>query len=619
MMSFAWPRTAVALVVSASLLGTPATHAQVRSTPSPDFNPTVDAARLLTQASFGATRAEINRVAALGANGWLNEQFAKPQVSHTQTVQDLMTSGLKNYEVTMPSVWKQYIEGNDQLRQRMVFALTQILVISQRNNIILDNPCSAASYLDMLGKHAFGNFRDILKDVTLHPAMGEYLDMKKSGRITDVTNPDGTQVSFYPNENYARELLQLFSIGTAQLNLDGTPKLDGNGKVIPTYDESIVKGFAQAFTGWTFAADVARDKDYNKPWRWLYQFYPSDVDFPDPAVRQDIMCTIWKKSMEPWTITRQQPGKWDLCDAQKAAGQTPNYNTCPKPDLQPPHDPGTKKLLNNVTLPANQTPMQDIDAAIDNIFNHANVGPFIGRQLIQRLTMSNPSGPYVERVAKAFNDNGKGVRGDMKSVIRAILLDPDVRLHVRAKGELAGKLKEPVVRWVQFNRAFNAKAVGGDYRIWDLGNPDVLNQSPLNAASVFNYYHPDNLLPGQPSYAPVTAPEFELATTNAVAGWSGFVNWGLIEGFGNGNTGADAAKHIKPDYSAYLPMAQNNPTQLIDELTVLLLDGMIDPAFRTKLIDAVGKLTLDTNNTPMNRLQMALWLIINSPDYLIQK
>jgi uncharacterized protein (DUF1800 family) len=592
----------------------PVSAQPVRSTPQQDINPILDAARLGSQASFGFNRAEIARVAGIGPNAWITEQFAKPQTMHKATVNTLEANGHQPWEAMMPSVWRQFFEGEDQLRQRVVFALSQITVISLRNNILLDNPCGPASYLDMLGTHAFGNFRNILKDMTIHPAMGEYLDMKKSGKETTVTNPDGTSVSFYPNENYARELLQLFSIGTVKLNLDGSPQLDGAGKPIPTYDEATVQAFAKAFTGWTYAAHP-NDTDANTVGRWLWDYWAGAN--ATKAVEQEISCQKWSTPMRPWTINRLQPGTWDLCDAQRASTGSSQPN-CAKPQLPPPHDTSSKTLLNGAVIPANQTPMQDIDSAIDNIFNHPNVGPFIGRQLIQRLTMSNPQPPYVERVAKVFNNNGAGVRGDMKSVIRAILMDPDVRLEMRSEGPLAGKLKEPVVRWVQYFRAFDAKAASSDYRWWDLSAPESLGQMPLNAPSVFNYYHPDALLPGQPSYAPVTAPEFELATANAVAGWSDFGKWAMIEGFRPGGT-ANPGRNVTPNYAYYDGLAQSDTTKLVDELALVLTGAKLSANFRTKLIDAATKLTLDANTPASERTKMVAWLIVNSPEYLIQK
>jgi uncharacterized protein (DUF1800 family) len=530
----------------------------------------------------------------------------------------LIASGRDPAHTMMPSLWKQYFEGADHLRQRVAFALSQIMVISLRNANLLDSPCAPASYMDMLGRHAFGNFRDVLKDVTLHPAMGEYLDMKRSGKETTVTNPGNVVISYQPNENYARELLQLFSIGTVMLNVDGTAQIGSNGRPIPTYDESIVQGFAKAFTGWTFAPD-SRDPDAQSPYRWLAAFYPDETRFPDAAVRRDIQCRRWAVPMAAWTNAREQPGKADLCYAQQAAGQPVDWATCQKPDLPPPHDTGTKKLLNATVLPAGQTPMQDIDGAIDNIFNHPNVGPFIVKQLIQRLVMSNPTPAYVGRVAAVFNNNGNNVRGDMKSVLRAILLDNEARLASSAGRPEAGKLREPVVRWVQYLRAFDAKAVGGDYRFWDLTSPDSLGQVPLYAPSVFNFYSAQARLPFQPASAPVSAPEFQLATSNAVAGSANFFSWATLKGPGSWYTGSEVAKYIKPEYAYWEGLAQSDLARMVDELNVLLLAGRMSSAFRTQLIDSASKLAINADTPASERMYMVLWLIANSPEFLIQK
>ncbi len=597
----------VALMCSALVVA----QTPVRSTPSPDFNPTIDAARLLSQAAFGANRTEINRVAGIGANAWINEQFASPQTSHVATVLALHAGNVNVYGELWASLWKQFFEGPDQLRQRVVFALSQIMVISSNNAELNYHTCGPAGYLDILGKHAFGNFRDLLKDITLNPAMGEYLNMKRSGKLLSVTNPDGTVAKYYPNENYARELLQLFSIGPVLLNIDGTAKLDSNGKPLPSYDESVVKGFAQAFTGWTFAEDAVHDPEWNTLGRWNGLFIPSSISYPSEYARFEITCNVWKAPMQPWTRGREQVGKYEKCNLQSP----PDYSTCIKSDLPAPHETASKKLLGGTILPADQTPMQDVDAAVNNIFMHPNVGPFIGKQLIQRLTMSNPQPPYVERVAKAFNDNGKGERGDMKAVLRAILLDPDVRLHQRAEGPLAGKLKEPVVRFVSYFRAFNAKPASGYYIVRDLSDPSDLYQSPLRAPSVFNFYRPDSTLPGQPAFSPVLAPEFSLVTTNAVTEWGNFFSEFMMQGWGR----SEPSNHIKPDYSVLESLAQSDPPRMIDELAMLLQAGTLTPSFRAELIDAIGKIRIEPGTAPIERVYVALWLMVNSPEYLIQK
>ncbi len=221
-------------------------------------DPRRDAARFLRQATFGATRTAIDALVAQGNAAWLDEQFAKPPTSHLATVKADPNLPPNPWAVTMPSVWKQFFEGDDQLRQRVGFALSQIFVVSLNNNTVLDAPCGPAAYLDILNRGAFGNARDLLKDITLNPVMGEYLSMKESAKSDPVLQ---TQ----PDENYAREFMQLFSIGTVMLNIDGTVKLDGLGKPIPTYTEDTVKGFAKALSGWTYAG-----QDQTKPWRWLW-------------------------------------------------------------------------------------------------------------------------------------------------------------------------------------------------------------------------------------------------------------------------------------------------------------------------------------------------------------
>ncbi len=365
------------------------------------------------------------------------------------------------WAVTTPTIWKQYFEGNDQLRQRVSFALSQIFVVSMNNNTVQDAPCGPANYLDILNRNAFGNARTLLKDITLNPVMGEYLSMKESAKSDPVLQ---TQ----PDENYAREVMQLFSVGTVMLNLDGSVQLGSGGKPIPTYDEDTVKGFAKALSGWTFAG-----QDQTKPWRWLYP----DIWDSDPVIRTQKGCAAWTAPMQPWTASYRSAD-----DTRTIAG--------------PAHDAGGKQLLVYSgapfsVLPPGQSAQVDLDNVIDNVFNHPNLGPFLSKQLIKRLVTSNPSPQYVARVATVFNNNGGGVRGDLKAVVRAILLDAEARDPVVAAQPSYGKLTEPVVRFVQLHRAFNARRADGYYDLWDFSAPTALNQSPLRAPSVFNFFHPD--------------------------------------------------------------------------------------------------------------------------------
>ncbi|MEO6724507.1 MAG: DUF1800 family protein, partial [Blastocatellia bacterium] len=331
--------------------------------PLPTGTPTPrDAARFLTQATFGPkSTAEITALQSKSFNTWLNEQFALPQATHMAYLDATIGTALDPYQQEMmESFWKQAVTGQDQLRQRVAFALSQIMVVSFNSNLSSE-PFGLAGYQDTIAKDVFGNFRQLLEDITLNPAMGRYLDMLQNDKEDAATGKN-------PNENYAREVLQLFSIGLYKLHPDGSLVLDANGLPIATYDQSVVQGFASVFTGWSYGWFPKTEQN------WLYpNAYHNGSQF-------------WRVPMQVW----------------------PNH-----------HSTLAKKLLNGVSLPASQTPDKDLKDALDNIFNHANVGPFISRQLIQRLVTSNPSPGYVYRVTQKFNDNGQGVRGDLKAVIRA--------------------------------------------------------------------------------------------------------------------------------------------------------------------------------------------------------
>ncbi len=414
--------------------------------------------------------------------------------------------------------------------------------------------------------------------------MGIYLDML--GSSLEV-----------PNENYARELLQLFSIGTVMLNADGSVQRDGLGQTIPTYSEDTIKGFARAFTGWHFAG-----QDMTKSWKFYW---------PDEQ---------WATPMQVWTGRRcPQDGRWP-------AGSTTTF--CSLNDVNrsfpPPHDTGAKTLLQYpgapfANVPAGQTPQADIESAIDNIFNHPNVGPFVGKQLIQRLVTSNPSPAYVARVTAAFNNNGSGVRGDMKAVIRAILLDVEARDAATAAGPNFGRLREPVWKFLHLHRAFNARNAGGYYDIWDTSDSGSLAQAPISAPSVFNFFDKDYSPSGVLGPAGLRGPEFELATASSVTGFADFTTWGVFNGFNNG----DSAKWIKPNYDRYLVGANalaDKPQQLVDELDLLLTAGNLKPAFKTALVTALNGVTRTLiDDQRRDRLRIAFWQIVHSSDYAVQR
>ncbi len=518
-----------------------------------------DAARLLIQASYGPTTVAIKDAATKGPAKWIDDQFALPQSSHYAVLRAIELALPSNKDITsidetplMSSLWKQAIQGQDQLRQRVAFALSQILVVSFRDGDLGGEEFAFASYMDMLGRNAFGNFRALLEDVTLHHAMGFYLDMMRSEK-------EDPGAGRQPNENYPREILQLFTIGLHQLNQDGTPRLDSSGNPIPTYDQDVVLGFAKAFSGWSVGINPKTDQGfYNIPWP---RFHP-----------------FWVTPMQAF------PSK---------------------------HSTGTKQLLNGAVLPAGQTPEKDLKDALDNIFNHPNVGPFISKQLIQRLVTSNPSPGYVSRVAAKFNNNGSGVRGDMKAVIKAILLDSEARDRNLALGASFGKQREPIVRLANLVRAFKGASASGEYSFWWTQIIDYgLGQQYFYSPSVFNFFAPDYAPQGPVANAGLLAPEFQITTDSQLLGTSNTmyaqINWGY--GFKENDP-------VNLNLSEFIPAAAD-PAVLVDQLDLLLTGGMTSTATRNTIIGAVS--AEPAANAP-ERVRKAIYLYAISPDYAIQK
>ncbi len=516
-----------------------------------------DAARFLTQATFGPKAPSIERVKAIGASAWIDEQLARTADSHMAYIdaakaRRLAESGKGYYteEDSYEAVWQQWLFGQDELRARMTFALSELMVIS---NIAPDlEPDAMSSYWDMLNARAFGTYRDLLGAVALHPAMGYYLNMLGSEK------EDAAHQKF-PNENFAREVLQLFSVGLYQLNADGSRKLDGNGIPLATYDESVVKGFARAFTGWTFFGnDPANPKKFDRP-------------------------------EESWTQ--------------------------PMIAFPTKHETGTKKLLNGVTLPAGQTPQQDLKDALDNIANHPNVGPFVGRQLIQRFVTSNPSPAYVARVAAVFDNNSRGVRGDLGAVIKAVLTDPDARSSATLTDAKFGKQREPVIRFANILRAFNATSKNGRNTIHYLDSADdALGQSPLLSPSVFNFFSPAYTRPGKLAQAGMVGPEFQITNEIQTVGTANFF-YDLVkrEGYGSGDS------LLKLDLTQAKALA-NSPAALVDHLSSLLTYGDLNLTTRQTMIDAVSAVPFTNKDSERTwRVRTALTLFALSSDFVIQK
>ncbi len=466
------------------------------------------ARHFLQQAAFGPTAAEANNVQTLGFQGWLNQQIAAPKVSNY--------AGLGSQGSFSPTFLANAVTNPDQLRQRVAFALSQIMVTSIEKNIWTS---TTAPFEEMLMTDAFSNFRQILNDVTLAPAMGQFLDMANNAKA----NAAGSTL---PNENYAREVMQLFTIGTAMLNIDGSKQLDGSGNAIPTYDQTTVANFAKVFTGWTYAPTSGGVS------------WGAYINETAPMVPYDLM-----------------------------------------------HDNTAKTLLQYsapsgvlTSLPAGQNAQTDLTEGLDNIFNHPNVGPFISRQLIQHLVKSNPTPAYVQRVATVFNNNGSGVRGDMQAVIMAILLDPEARQNdvpgmTQARD---GHLQEPILFMAAFLRAVGATINSQNYSAWDLGN---LNEDIYNAPSVFNYFSPGYQVP---TFG-LGGPEFQLYTPYSSVYRDNLVS-DLFGAYSNNVTNYGPGNNI--DITPFVNIA-GNPQMLVDALDLTFTNGLAPAGLKNILLNAI--------------------------------
>lgn len=524
-------------------------------TPLPDTTFTkADAARLLIQATYGPTLAQINSVQTMGANNWISAQFATPSMdTHWDYVVTrkgpigCTVCDAKYINATMESFWTQAVRGPDQLRQRMVFALSELFVVSTVNSAVSIQADAHASYLDMLSRNAFGNFRTLLEEVSTHPTMGLYLSHMQNQKEDPTTGR-------IPDENYAREVMQLFSIGLWQLNPDGSRKKLANGSDIPTFTQADVMGLAKVFTGWSWSG---ADKSYNVWKGWSGQpFKPQMQNFP-----------LFHSSSE-------------------------------------------KRFLGAV-VPAGSTGEQSMKVAMDTLFNHPNVGPFIGSQLIKRFVTSNPSPAYIARVTQAFN-NTNGVRGDMKAVIRAVLMDPEARTNTKLSDPQWGKLREPMIRFATWLRAFDAKTSGRGYfySIWNLEDPvSSVGQNPLRAPSVFNWFRPSYAPPGEIMRRGLVAPEFQITHETTATGYANFVTWIVERGFGWNDTNLSSA------YTAELALA-SNPPALMDHLNLLLVAGQMSATTRDTILTAVNAIPV-TN--PRGRVFTAVSLVMLSPDFIVQK
>ena len=546
-----------------------------------------EASRFLAQATMGPSSADVDRLASMPYSAWLDEQFAKPQTLHriyiNQATADAVALGQQISEVNFfDSWWSQALGADDQLRQRAAFALSEIFVISFSNSTLQAQPRGVASYYDMLGEKAFGNFRDLIEGVTYHPMMGIFLSHLKNQKEDPLTGR-------VPDLNFAREITQLFTVGQYKLNADGTAMTSG-GAPVAAYSAADLNGLSQVFTGLSWYAGP------NLTDRTNSRFFGGN---PDPS--------------RDWL---------PMQDYNSYAANTAFHSI-------------TAKNFFGVTI-APQTTADvtgDVKIALDTLFNNPNVGPFIGKQLIQRLVASDPSPAYVARVAAKFNDNGSGVRGDMKAVWKAILLDPEARAI--GSSTSAGKLREPVLRLSHLLRAFKAKSTSG--RFTGIGLTDDpatrLNQTPMFAPTVFNFFRPGYVPSGKGlSDAGLVVPEMQLTHELSVAGYMNYIRgWVTLSG----------TRDIQQDYAAELALA-TVPADLVDRMNLMLFGGTMPDALKAQLVTAVTSRAIPAAVLPpgtpasgapaptptnqsaidaakLDRVYIAVFLSMASPDYLIQK
>ncbi len=511
-----------------------------------------DAARFLHQATYGPNIKEIRRLQRLGYDAWLDRQMARPVTLQQPCMQRTLDDpNLPLYQNSRLESWYlNSAQGADQLRQRMAFALSQIFVVS--DNAALGNEVMGiARYYDLLASMAFDNYRDVLEQVTRNVVMGQYLGMFKNAKADPVA---GTQ----PDENYAREVMQLFSIGLHQLNMDGTEILDGSNNPIPTYDQTVIENFARAFTGWNYAGCASNN------WTWC-----------NPS----------------------QPG------VDGYAPMEPN---------EAYHDTDPKTLLNGQAVPGGQNAHTDLDAALDNIFNHPNVPPFISKQLIQRFVTSNPSPAYVGRVSAVFADNGSGVRGDLNAVIRAVLLGDEARNNSFIDNSDFGKLKEPIIRQVSLWRAFNAISPNQRFQIW---NPEFpLAQRPLGAPSVFNFYKPGFRQPGPIRDANLVSPEFQITSETTVFTVTNEINEMTTRGHHLYNHWNDGWPLLQ--LQAVAALYDSDGAAFLDHLDLLMFAGQMTAHTRTVLEDLMNQLQ---SSSAVQKAASVILVLALSPEYVVQR
>ncbi len=501
------------------------------------------ASRLLAQATMGTSEADIQRAQTLGIDGWLTEQFNRPRAGDAWDW--MVSAGFRdpsNMNSTRgydPAIWRQLITGSDQLRQRVGLALLDFMVVSIEGLVTGWNQFAMAAYLDVVMNNAFGNFRTLLGQISTNPGMGNYLTFLGNRKANPATGA-------IPDENYARELMQLLTLGLNQLNMDGSLRLSG-GNPIDTYSQEDISGLARVFTGWGYDS--------------------TDGSVPDRLRR-------------PMVATASN------------------------------HETGTKIFL-GTTIPANTDAVTSMGLALDTIFAHANVPPFVSRRLIQRLVTSNPSPAYIGRVAAVFANNGSGVRGDLRATVRAVLIDAEARNDsIAASSTSFGRVREPVMRLTAWARAFNVTSPSDAWGFGDTSSNTVrLAQSIGHASSVFGFFRPGYTPPNSPiATAGLVAPELQSTNELSVVGYINYMQSLIVNGAGDAD----------PDYTAILTRAGDTQA-LVDQVNLLVAANQIGAATLAQIRGAVDSISGATSAGLLNRVYTAILLVLASPEFIVLK
>ncbi len=539
---------------------------------SPGFKTETSTAQFLSRATFGATKVQINGLTDTEVSDWILAEFNKQPTLYRTRITDLIQALPQGELLFVSSVTNLYLDeaiaGNDQLRQRMVLALSEIVVASS-DGTLNSLPSAMAHYVDILSENAFGNYRDLMNDITYSPAMSIYL--------TYLANQKGDMVTGrVPDENYARELMQLFSIGLVELEMDGTPQTNGQGQQIDTYDNEDITGLAKVFTGLSL-----RDSNFFN----LFRDCPSFQN-----------CARFHQPLEMFDQFHSE----------------------------------LEKSFLGLTIPANTNGTDSIQMALDEIFNHPNVAPFVSRQLIQRFVTSHPKPEYIRRVATAFENGrftlpsgavvGTGQRGDLKAALAAVLLDVNaLRDPANTPGDF-GKIREPMLRFINWARTFGETTPDSaeEYLLFDM--TQFLGQHPFRAKHVFNFFEPEHVAPGtETGAAGLTIPELQIVNESSAMSYINFMN-AFIYDFSNTRSD-DPGAGVNADYTQQLAIA-DDAQALVDELDLLLTGQQLSAGTKSRIVELLNEIPIDVGSEAedrISRVRVAVSMVMSSPSYIVQR